>query len=111
MKRMRLLALALVIGTSSLFATSITDDDIPAAAVRTQMLDLFPEFEFDLNGETVVNVFFKFNSEGEIIVLRVDSRNSDIRNYVRKYMNNKKVGIPASEDRIFKLPLKLKSRY
>ena len=110
MKRMRLLAIALVIGTSSLFATNISLD-IPAAEVRTQMLDLFPEFEFDLNGETVVNVFFKFNSEGEIIVLRVDSRNSDIRNYVRKYMNNKKVGIPASEDRVFKLPLKLKSRY
>tara|TARA_B100000508_G_C11397962_1_gene246787 strand:- start:551 stop:880 length:330 start_codon:yes stop_codon:yes gene_type:complete len=107
MKRMKLLALALVIGTSSLFAASIFDDDVPAKLIGTQVADLFDTPNFEIEDDLTVNITFTFDSEGKIVVLNVDSRDYDVLNYIRKNMNHQLIQTPGEPNREFIMPLKI----
>jgi hypothetical protein len=41
--------------------------------------------------------------------LSVDSGNSDVLNYIRENLNYKKIQNPGEKDRLYRMPLKLKS--
>ena len=106
MKNLKVFALALVITTGSLFASEIVPD-IPVKEIRTQIVDLFHAPEFTLNEELKINIVFTFNSEGKIVVLSVDSKDSDVLDYVRKNLNNKTIDTPGEMNRVFTMPLRL----
>jgi len=106
MKKLKVLALALVITTGSLFAAEIVPD-IPVKEIRSQIVDLFHAPEFTLNEELKINIVFTFNSEGKIVVLSVDSKDSDVLDYVRKNLNNKTIDTPGEMNRVFTMPLRL----
>ncbi len=106
MKKLKVLALALVISTGSLFAAEIVPD-IPVKEIRSQIVDLFHAPEFTLNEELKINIVFTFNSEGKIVVLSVDSKDSDVLDYVRKNLNNKTIDTPGEMNRVFTMPLRL----
>ncbi len=106
MKNLKVLALALVISTGSLFAAEIVPD-IPVKEIRSQIVDLFHAPEFTLNEELKLNIVFTFNSEGKIVVLSVDSKDPDVLDYVRKNLNNKTIDTPGEMNRIFTMPLRL----
>ena len=106
MKKLKVLALALVITTGSLFAAEIVPD-IPVKEIRSQIVDLFHAPEFTLNEELKINIVFTFNSEGKIVVLSVDSKDSDVLDYVRKNLNNKAIDTPGEMNRVFTMPLRL----
>ena len=107
MKKFKLLALAFVVATTSLFAVNAELPDVPVKQIRNQVMDLFEIPDFLYQDEMTVNVTFKFDASGKIIVLDVDSKNQDVLNYVRKNMNNKQIETPGEIDRTFKLPLRL----
>ncbi len=114
MKKFNLLALALAIGTMSLFATTTNKTaDIPVKEIRTQLVDLFKAPNFNIEKEYNLNIIFTFNSEGEIVVHRVYSIDKDkidkyVLNYIHKTMDHKTIQTPGEFDRVFTLPLKLK---
>ena len=95
-----------LIATSSLFATEIVPD-IPAKQIRTQVADLFQAPEFNLDEDTIVNISFTFSSEGSIVLLKIDSTDKEVLNYVSKYMNHKMIQTPGEENRIFTFPLRI----
>lgn len=107
MKNLKLLALAFVIGTASVFATTNSVLDVPVKQVGTQVTDLFKTPEFTVIEDHVVHITFTFSSEGEIVVLKVDSKDKDVLNYVRKHMSNKTIETPGEANRIFILPLRI----
>lgn len=107
MKKIKLLALAIVIGTSSLFATEITHD-IPTKEVRTQIMELFSTPNFEITDDTTVDVFYRFSEAGHIEVLWVESYNRDIINYVHESMQHKLIDINEVTNKVYTLPLKLK---
>jgi len=106
MKNLKVIALAFVISTTSLFAAEIVPD-IPVKTIRTQVVDLFHTADFDISKETVVKITFTFNTEGEIVVLKVDSKDADVLDYVRKYMNQQVIETPGEPNREFILPLRI----
>ncbi len=108
MRKFKLLALALVIGTASLFATNVNNPDIPIKEIRDQIINLLDAPNFSVSDEIIVNIGFTFSSEGEIVVLSVDSKNSDVLNFIRKNINYKKISNPGERDKLYTLPLKLK---
>jgi len=107
MSKIKLLALAIVIGTSSLFATQIAHD-IPTKEIRTQIMSLFPTPNFVIENDITVDVFYRFSEAGHIEVLWVESNNKEIINYVRENMHNKLINIDDVTNKVFTLPLKLK---
>ena len=109
MRKFKLLALALVIGTASLFATNVDNPDVPKKEIRNQIISLLKAPNFSVIDEIIVNISFTFSSEGEIVVLNVDSKNSDVLNFIRKNLNYKKIKNPGERDKLYTMPLKMKA--
>ncbi len=109
MRKIMLMALALVIGTASLFATNIGDEETPKDEIRDQIVKLLKTPSFAIEQEFNVNISFTFSSKGEIVVLSVDSGNSNVLNYIRENLNYKKIQNPGEKDRLYRMPLKLKT--
>lgn len=115
MKKLKLLALALVIGTMSLFATNEVPD-IPVKVIENQVSDFFKTPNFNLEKDYNLNIIFTFNSEGEIVVQSVYSTDKnkidkEVLNYIYKTMDHKMIQTPAELNRAFTLPLKIKREY
>jgi len=107
MKKIIVTALALVIGTATLLASNLNPDD-SNKNIRNQILKLMDAPDFSINKETTVTIIFTFDSENEIIVLNVDSKDGEILNYVRKNLNHKVISNPGERDKLYSIPLTIK---
>ena len=101
-----LLALAIVIGTASLFATNVNPED-SKNEMRTQIVKLLKTPSFEFENDVNVEITFTFSSEGEIVVLNVDSSDRDILKYVRKNLNYQKIQHPGERDKLYSIALKI----
>jgi len=109
MKKFKLLALAFVLGTVSLFATNGVTPDEPNKEIRNQMVQLLDTPDFTVQEDMDIAITFTFNSEGEIVVLNVNSQNTEVLNYVRENLNGKVMKIPGERDKLYAMPLKIKA--
>lgn len=107
MKKIKFMALAFVIATSSLFATEIVPD-VPVKEIRTQINDLLPTPDFNIDTNHTVNVYYRFDGTGRLYVLWVESYDKQVQNYVRENMHEKLVEINDDYDKVFKMELNLK---
>jgi hypothetical protein len=109
MKTIKLFALAMLISTTSTFASDFNIPTIKKEEVRVQILELLNDSKPDVATDASIKITFTFSSEGEIVVLNVDSKNSNVLNYIRKNINYKKIENPGKKDEIYIMPLKFKS--
>ena len=103
MKKFMLVALALVIGTASVMAKDFTPE--PKKEIRTQIVKLLDTPNFTLQEDINVLVTFTFSSEGEIVVLDINSKRREVLKYVRKNLNYKKIQNPGERDKLYEMPL------
>ena len=108
MNKFRLLAIALVLGTTSLLANTIINPEVSRDEIRKQIVELVGNSKVSIDDITTVNVTFTFSSEGEIVVLKVDSRDEQVLNFVRKNLNSKKLEKPGKANRHFSMPITIK---
>ncbi|GGK39442.1 MULTISPECIES: hypothetical protein [Flavobacteriaceae] len=108
MKKFKLIAIALVIGTSSLFATTTSKLESPEKTIRTEIIELLKSPDFNIEKEVTIILTFTFSSEGEIVVLNVNSKNPEILNFIRKNLNYHKITNPGERDKLYTMPLKMK---
>ena len=108
MRKFKLLALAIVISTSSLFATDFNESD-SKDGMRNQIVKLLKTPDFTLANDLTVTIEFTFSSAGEIVVLSVDSKDNNILDYIRKNLNYKKIENPGKRDKRYTMPIKVKS--
>jgi len=109
MRKLKLVALAMLIGTAGLFAAETTNPDVPKKVIRSQIVKLLKAPEFVVNKSMTIDITFTFSSEGEVVVLSVDSKNRQVLNYIRKNLNYKKIGNPGERDKVYSMPLKVKT--
>ena len=107
MKKFKLLALALLIGTASVFAVNVDDPTEANKKIRSQIVDLLETPEFVVEEDVSVALTFTFSSQGELVILKVNSSDRNILNYVRENLNYKKVQNPGTRDKIYTMPLKV----
>ena len=107
MKKFKLLAFALVIGTASVFAASGDDPAETNKKIRSEIVSLLQGVDLIVEEEVTVELIFTFSSEGEIVVLEVDTRDQHILNCIRENLNYKKVNNPGKENKLYKMPLKV----
>ena len=108
MKKFKLLAIAFMFGTASLFASKGVSSLAPEKEIRTQIVELLTTPNFTIQNEMNTTITFTFNSEGEIVVLSVDSVDRDVLNYIRENLNRKKIQNPGERDETFTMALKIK---
>ena len=109
MRKFKLFAIAMLIGTAGLFATELENSNMPKEGMRSEIVQLLKAPEFTVPTDINVTITFTFSSEGELVVLGVDSKNSDVLNYIRKNLNYKKIDNPGKRDKLYSMPLKLAS--
>ena len=107
MKKLKLFALAMLIGTLGLFASEIENTNTLKEGMRSEIVQLLKAPDFTVPNDITVSITFTFSSEGELVVLSVDSKNSDVLDYIRKSLNYKKIENPGKRDKIYTMPLKL----
>jgi hypothetical protein len=109
MKKFKLFALAMLIGTAGLFASELENSNPSNDGMRNEIVQLLKTPDFTVPTEINVTISFTFSSEGELVVLSVDSKNSDVLKYIRKNLNYKKIESPGERDKLYTMPLKLTS--
>ncbi|MGV6845963.1 MAG: hypothetical protein ACWA42_07550 [Lutibacter sp.] len=109
MKKFLLFVFAMSLGTFSLLANG-SENPLPAnKEIRSQIVDLLKTPQFDVENEITANITFTFSSEGELIILNVDSKHQDLLNYVRKHLNYKKLEAPGKHNQVYIMPFKIKT--
>ena len=109
MRKFKLLALAFVIGTASMFAMNSGNPEGPEKEIRDQIVKLLETPDFTVTEEMNVVLKFTFNSEGEIVVLCAGCKDKEIVDYIRKNLNHKKFKTPGERDKVYRIPLKIKT--
>jgi hypothetical protein len=109
MRKLKLFTLALFIGTTGLFASEISKTELKKSDIGTQIENLLNDTEFLFDNTIEVQIKFTFNSEGEIVVLKVSSSDSNVLNYIRKNLNGKVILNPGERNKLYNLSLKLQA--
>jgi len=107
MRKLMLTALALVIATTTLFANNVNPDN-STKEMRNQIVTLMDAPNFEIHQEIKVTITFTFSSAGEIVVLNVDSKDSDVLNYIRKNLNQKVISNPGEKFKHYTMPFTLR---
>ena len=108
MKKIKLLVLALVLGTSSLFANSIINPDVSKEEIRKQIIELVQDSNNIVNEKIDVKVTFTFNTDGEIIVLKVGSSDKRVLTFIREKLNGKVLENPGKVYKQYSMPISIK---
>ena len=108
MNKFRLLAIALVLGTASLFANNIISADVTKEEIRKQIIELVDNSEIITESEVTVNITFTFNTDGEIIVTEVDTKDRNVLTFIRENINRKTLKNPGVAGKIFTMSFLIK---
>ena len=105
MNKFRLVAIALVFGTTSLFASTIITPDVSKDEIRAQIIELVENSETIIENQVVVHVTFTFSTSGEIVVLKVNSTDKEVLSFIRENLNTKKLENPGKVNRHYTMAI------
>lgn len=108
MNKFKLLAIAFVLGTTSLFANNIVNPEISKDEIRKQIVELVQDSNTAIDAEAEVRVTFTFSSEGEIVILKVNSTNKNVLSFVRENLNGKVLAKPGKVYKQYTMPIIIK---
>ena len=108
MNKFRLLAIALVIGTGSLFANSITSLEVSKEEIRQQIVELTQNTQNTIDSEFTINFSFTFNTSGEIVVQKINSKDKEVLAFIRENINHKKLENPGKAHKKFTMSIVIK---
>lgn len=104
-----LVAAALLV-SGSIFAND-SDTKDPQKSLATQIGEILKENQLVVdNYELTAEVLFTVNSEAEIVVISVDTGDSDLESFVKGKLNYKKVQLEeVVVGRMYRLPVRIKA--
>lgn len=108
MNKFKVLAIALVLGTTSLFANNVINPEVSKDEIRQQIIELVQHSENTIDKQTTVNVTFTFSTSGEIIVKKVDSTDKEVLAFIRENINSRTLENPGRANRNFTMPIVIK---
>ncbi len=108
MNKVKLLIVAFVVSTMSLFANEVETPAVSKDEIRNQIVELLKDVNTNLSSEEVVNVTFTFNTDGEIVVLKVQSEKKEILKFIRTNLNGKKIENPGRVKREYTMPINVR---
>ena len=109
MKNVKLFILALGLFTLNLSAANMNPIK-PTENLRVEMVNLIGSNFIDemIDDQYEANVLFTVNSNRELIVLSVESENTELGTYLKRKLNYKKVNHkPSKHGEIYLLPVKM----
>ena len=108
MNKFKLMAIALVVGTMSLFASNVENPDTSKDEIRKQIIELVDGVENNFTQETTVKLTFTFSTKGEIVVLGINSKDKNVISFVQENINHKIIKNPGKKFKKYKMPFVIK---
>lgn len=108
MNKFKLLAIAFVLGTTSLFANNIVNPEVSKDEIRQQIIELVQHSVNTIDNQVTVNVTFTFSTSGEIVVKKVSSTDKEVLAFIRENINSKVLAKPGRANRNFTMPIVIK---
>ncbi|WP_047246006.1 hypothetical protein [Maribacter thermophilus] len=101
---------AMLLSTGNILASDI-DGVKPSKSLSTQITKLLEDNSFtDEETDLTAQVRFTLNSEGEIVVLSVDTDYTDLERFVKSRLNYKKVDVSKVEEgKLYTVPVRIAS--
>ncbi|MFD1316690.1 hypothetical protein [Namhaeicola litoreus] len=109
MKKVKILVLALALFAMNVSAATLAPVK-PNAQLRADIVELIgPNCPYESDKVSCsAEVIFTINSEGEIVIISVNSENQDAEGFLKSKLNYKKVNFkPDHAGELFLLPLKM----
>lgn len=102
------LAAAVLLVSGNLFANDLDKTD-PQKSLSTQIWELLNDNNLAVDSsDLTAKVLFTVNSAGEIVVISVETRDSDLESFVKRKLNYKKVELKeVKEGKMYKLPVRV----
>ncbi|WP_298364210.1 hypothetical protein [uncultured Lutibacter sp.] len=107
MNKFKLLIVALLVGTSSLFAGTF-NLDVSKDEIKKQVVELVQASDASIQNQVEVMVTFTFNTDGEIVVKKVGSRDREVINFIRENLNWKKIENPGKINKDYSMRIVIK---
>ncbi|MCM4160189.1 hypothetical protein FHG64_04610 [Antarcticibacterium flavum] len=109
MKRLQIFAVALAMvlssGASAAIGSGISEEVIPASLEIKQFLK---DYSFLIKDECKVEVVFTLNSERQIVLHSISSKELEVRNFLKENLQGKHIQDPALSPGIkYTLPVRL----
>jgi flagellar basal body-associated protein FliL len=108
MNKFKLLAIAFVLGTTSLVANTY-NPEVSKDEIREQIVELVANSKTNIENEKYVDIEFTFNTEGEIVVLKITTRDKEVRSFIREQINGKKLEKPGKVNKRYSMPIVIES--
>ncbi|MFD2561631.1 hypothetical protein [Aquimarina rubra] len=90
MKKLNVMLLAVAFAISSI-ATASTKSTEPQTNFTKEIKELLKKPSFKVEDEIEASVTFTLNSEGEIVVLSVDSDSDMVKGFIKRRLNYQKI--------------------
>ncbi len=98
-----LVATALLIGT--LFTTAAVPAPVEKTNFSVELEKLLENPNFDI--EVTTSVCFVINSEGEIVVLSVDTENTVVERFIKSRLNYEKIKSSLTKGKEYTVPIRI----
>ncbi len=101
---------AMLLSTGNVLANN-TEGVKPAKSLSSQIATMLSDNNFtEVKSDLTAQVRFTLNSEGEIVVLSVDTDSDTIERFVKNRLNYKKVELnQVEEGKIYTIPVRIKA--
>jgi len=110
MKNLKLIALVIALGISTLSFANNTNTADPKSELREQIVEILGKAVTNtdlINGK--VEVIFTLNNKSEIVIISVNGGSKSVDNFVKNKLNYKTVNVNAlNVDKIYHMPLRFK---
>ena len=106
MKKLILIALAFVLGTASMKAAG--EPDVTKEEIRNQIVHLLDSPHHYFEKEMDIKVYFTFDSDGRVVITKLDTDSYAVKKFFRENLNFKKLQRPGQELKKYDVLIKLR---
>ena len=109
MKKLKLIALILAIGISSISFAAPTNNADPKSELREQIVNFLGDnIEVFCENDVKAEVVFTLNNKSEIVIVSVNCENENLDGFIKSKLNYKKVNVSVlNEGKIYHMPLSI----
>lgn len=111
MKNLKTIITVIAISLATTFTTSALgkNPSKDKKTLRTEIVSLLGnKIPLDIKESSSAEISFMINNTNEVIVISVDSKNSDFQSYVKNKLNYKKIKLKnIKKGEVYRMPIKL----
>lgn len=109
MRKLSLVVVAAMLLVTGNVLANDTDGVKPTTSISTQISKMLSDNSFsDESANLTAQVRFTLNSDGEIVVLSVDTDSEQLEGFVKSRLNYKKVDVDAIEEgKLYTVPVRI----